>query len=1155
MENQNADSKPKNRWGFLTRGDSSTMSKRSSSSLQRNVNCSPQRDGSRANVTSSVSPRSEMISTSLSPVGLSGPTAFEFSPPLEFGGNGSRQEYMSFVSSHKNALERNVTASGSPVRAIGGSSTSWEKRLFAMDLDTIWTRIDRDDEFDRLGMGASRGSKQSDRGNHMLEANIVMEKHVSPLLNTSLPFNRPHGHNSTDVASPISDRGRSNNHASSPNSLAGVSDTSLSLEEKLRRERQRVHSNGVTQFTWGAYELSDNEESSALPSQERHKVRSPRKSARKRPIPERAQAPMDVDSGKGIRIIIPLRGNIYIQDGLGLMADSPLRLLYNKSMLERNENDGRKKSKRGKSRNGQNSSGSTVGRDSGAIDPQLSPDGSMVAFVVGCELYVMSCCNFISPGTDAGQTPKDASALKIDCDVGKNAESSLLDTRKPTRLTYGAVLESEDEWEEGVDGERDDDDEICTSSKNKNADEKEKKNYGRSVTHGLADFIAQEEMDRYQGFWWNKDSSGVLFARVDESKVPPYRITHQGSDGMPGEKANYEEHRYPFAGETNPEVTLGYVRIDRKLILSSASHQECEVVAKQAWSAMKWFEAPDGASEYLARVNWITNGMACVQWQDRRQSTLLLVKIDVNKGDSIILHREQSDIWINLHHMFKVLPMPIHPNECLEDDNETEVSYLPEGSLSYVFVSERSGYGHMYLYTYIPGDISATLLRAVSSGDWIVESILGVDIRNDLIYFMGTYDSPLEKQLYALPLKSSKDWNDETSDKNFDGVNGMRRSLRQVMSSLGGSSKDKGTLTIKSYEFPQPVCSEEPPKPLRLTLESGMHSVVMDESCRIFIDTSSDLSRPTSTKIYSIPATGPIVEGKEAVAKNLKLQCVLYDAAKDFIPSTSPPPPELMSFPTSDGTETLHAALYRPNPKLHGPGPYPLICAVYGGPHVQRVTRSWCQCADMRVQRLCSMGFAVVKCDNRGSSRRGLQFEGAVKKNLGRAEVLDQVTAVRYLVMKRIADPLRVGICGWSYGGYLAAMCLCRAPDVFSVAIAGAPVTSWDGYDSHYTERYMGLPSENQVGYEESAVFEHVANMKGKLLIIHGLIDENVHFRHTARLVNRLIAAGKDYDLLLFPDERHSPRRPQDRMYMEKRLCDYFIKNLLPPRSAILGNL
>ena len=122
------------------------------------------------------------------------------------------------------------------------------------------------------------------------------------------------------------------------------------------------------------------------------------------------------------------------------------------------------------------------------------------------------------------------------------------------------------------------------------------------------------------------------------------------------------------------------------------------------------------------------------------------------------------------------------------------------------------------------------------------------------------------------------------------------------------------------------------------------------------------------------------------------------------------PAPELFTFPSSDGTETLHAALYRPDARIHGPGPYPLICAVYGGPHVQRVNKSWSQCADMRAQRLRSLGFCVVKCDNRGSSRRGLKFESAISRRLGRLEVLDQVAVVRQLTVRGVADPTRVGI-------------------------------------------------------------------------------------------------------------------------------------------------
>ena len=327
----------------------------------------------------------------------------------------------------------------------------------------------------------------------------------------------------------------------------------------------------------------------------------------------------------------------------------------------------------------------------------------------------------------------------------------------------------------------------------------------------------------------------------------------------------------------------------------------------------------------------------------------------------------------------------------------------------------------------------------------------------------------------------------------------------------------------------------------------------MDEKCRYFVATSSDVDRPTTVKVYELPTADRASYSLAQLLFTMQPKTTHFTSTNVTIEYKTNgisdmvkclPAPELISFPTSDGTETLHAALYRPNPQLFGPGPYPLVCAVYGGPHVQRVNRSWSQSADMRAQRLRSLGFCVVKCDNRGSSRRGLSFESAISRRLGRLEVLDQVAAVRQLVVRGIADPRRVGVYGWSYGGYLSAMCLCRAPDVFHVAVAGAPVTSWDGYDTHYTERYMGLPADNPSGYRESAVFDHVPNMRGKLMIVHGLIDENVHFRHTTRLINKLIAAGKDYDLLIFPEERHSPRRLRDRIYMEQRISEYFSRHL-----------
>jgi len=258
------------------------------------------------------------------------------------------------------------------------------------------------------------------------------------------------------------------------------------------------------------------------------------------------------------------------------------------------------------------------------------------------------------------------------------------------------------------------------------------------------------------------------------------------------------------------------------------------------------------------------------------------------------------------------------------------------------------------------------------------------------------------------------------------------------------------------------------------------------------------------------------------------------------------PAPRLLVVQTRDGEATLYGAVYLPDAAQHGPGPYPTLVSVYGGPHVQRVSKSWALTADMRAQRFRDMGYAVLKVDNRGSFRRGSKFEGAIKHCMGTVEVRDQQDAVLRLVKEGITIPERVGIYGWSYGGYLSAISLLKAPDTFKLAIAGAPVTSWDGYDTCYTERYMSTPQLNPEGYRVASVMEAVPNMREsqKLLLIHGLIDENVHFRHTARLINALIRARKHYDLLLFPGERHSPRHLEDRIYMEQRIAEYVTQHL-----------
>ena len=309
--------------------------------------------------------------------------------------------------------------------------------------------------------------------------------------------------------------------------------------------------------------------------------------------------------------------------------------------------------------------------------------------------------------------------------------------------------------------------------------------------------------------------------------------------------------------------------------------------------------------------------------------------------------------------------------------------------------------------------------------------------------------------------------------------------------------------------------------PERLTDEPGVHRSVVHAGTGAWVDT------------WSAPTTPPRTVLRRASAEPV----VLHDGADDpAVGGLDLRPPEACTVAASDGTE-LHAAVYRPD----GDGPHPTVIWVYGGPHAQMVTRSWTVTVALRAQLLRQAGFLVAVVDNRGSTARGLDFEAPLRHRMGTVEVEDQVALVERLVGDGSADPERVGIYGWSYGGYLSLLCLARRPDVFRAACAGAPVTDWDGYDTHYTERYMGTPADNADAYAASSVLTHVAGLRDRrLLVVHGLIDENVHFRHTARLVDAMVRAGIDHRLLVFPGERHLPRSEPDRAFMEDRIVDFF---------------
>lgn len=557
---------------------------------------------------------------------------------------------------------------------------------------------------------------------------------------------------------------------------------------------------------------------------------------------------------------------------------------------------------------------------------------------------------------------------------------------------------------------------------------------GTTKTHAVAEYIAQEEMDRKNGYWWSPDSKCIAFTEVDSSEIPLYRIMHQGKSTV-GSEAQ-EEHAYPFAGTSNVKVRLGVVPV---------------IGGPVTWMDLCCGGNPD--DEYLARVNWMHGNILVAQVLNRSHSKLKLVKFDIKTGQGKCILVEEHDMWINLHDCF---------------------TPLDKGG-GFLWASEKTGFRHLYLH-----DENGVCLGPITQGEWMVEQIVGVNEASGFIYFTGTLDGPLECHLY------------------------------------------------RSKLFPtNPLES-----PVKLTHGKGKHVVVLDHQMQKFVDAHDSLDLPPTVSLCSLNDGSLIMSLYEQQAsaiprvKNLQLQ-----------------PPKIYQIQAKDGT-ILYGALYKPDEEKFGPPPYKTMLSVYGGPGVQLVSDSWANTVDMRAQYLRSKGILVWKMDNRGSSRRGLAFEAAMKHNFGRFDAEDQVDGAEWLIKEGLAKASNIGLYGWSYGGYLSAMALSRFPDVFKCAISGAPVTSWDGYDSFYTEKYMGKPDENKSGYSFGSVMNHVGKLNGKLLLVHGLIDENVHFRHTARLLNALIGARKVYELLIFPDARHMPRPLKDRLYMEERIWDFIQRSL-----------
>lgn len=313
-----------------------------------------------------------------------------------------------------------------------------------------------------------------------------------------------------------------------------------------------------------------------------------------------------------------------------------------------------------------------------------------------------------------------------------------------------------------------------------------------------------------------------------------------------------------------------------------------------------------------------------------------------------------------------------------------------------------------------------------------------------------------------------------------------------------------------------------------LTKTIGTHSATFSPDFAYFIDEFSNAETPTQYRIMDN-------NGKEV--RLLEDNKAFAEQIKPYVLPTK----EFISIPTPNGD--LNAWIIKPA-NFISTKKYPVLFDIYGGPGHNTVNNEWGGMNGMWHNYLAQEGYIVVSVDNRGTGARGETFKKCTYKQLGKLEVEDQINAAKYFQALPYVNPNRIGVFGWSYGGYMSSLCITKGAEVFKMAIAVAPVTNWKFYDSIYTERYMQTPEQNKEGYENNAPMFYANMLKGKFLLIHGLADDNVHVQNSYELVNALNKAGKQFDTYFYPNKNHGIYGGNTRYHLFTKITDYIKLNL-----------
>lgn len=541
----------------------------------------------------------------------------------------------------------------------------------------------------------------------------------------------------------------------------------------------------------------------------------------------------------------------------------------------------------------------------------------------------------------------------------------------------------------------------------------------QEVPHGLAEFVAQEEMGRFTGYWWSPDSKHILFQESDQKEV---EVWYVADPIQPGQKPT--PFYYPRPGKKNVEVRLGVASLEGETA-----------------GPPRWLEWERSRYPYVTTVHWSKHGPPLVCVQTRSQDEIAVLKADPATGKTEVLFTESDSAWVNIH--------------------QGVPRWLPEGK-GLLWVGERNG--GPQLEWRMPNGRLRRVLVPVSDGFQSVASVSFEKNRAEVLYNASA--DPTQSHVFRLA------W-------------------------------------------------EEWSEPVKLSKETGLHALAANRDHQTYVITSRTLgSMPFSTVHWPGGAAElPAVAEQEPFDPRVELLKV--------------------------GAREFHAAVLVPR-QFDARKKYPVLVDVYGGPHhlhVLAAKNRW-----LLDQWYADQGFIVVALDGRGTPGRGRAWERAIAGKFGSLPLEDQVEGLQALAQKFPAmDMKRVGIDGWSFGGYMAALAVMRRPDIFKVGVAGAPVCDWYDYDTHYTERYLGVPPKAEAAYKEGSLLTYAADLSRPLLILHGTADDNVYFRHSLRLVDALFRHGKNFEMVPLSGLTHMVPDPTVMERLHERIAGFLKKHLGAP--------